>query len=405
MDPIKDAMKESYKGHGLSHLKKLEIHQKTQHRPKKVLPVTITLVVTATIFLFVFLIINEQGTGFDMSASTANSMKGQDAVIAMMERKLQFQKIIEDGEITAVERIEYLRTSDWKLQLAFEGTANTAYAIPEATEEQGATYAALLFYMREYMLEPQSIPEVAKAFSEARGFRQLHELVPVLKAFVQAEYLSAQDEQMPANRNFFLVNDTLQIIIICMYALCTLFILKNIFKRQHLWITLLNVFIVIATLVFFFKPLPHLYAYDETALSLSSLKAIKEAGMLTDDARFITAATFDNSRFALIEEQQSHVLASFQREDNVYRFSDLQILHHTPVIQGIYHIRNDGQAIFVMAFTEGHPITKGVLSYYDGSEIEFQIEEGKAVIEAVYLPQRNTSFGLEFFDENGGIVR
>ena len=269
-------------------------------------------------------------------------------------------------------------------------------------------YATLLFYMRQFMLEPHSITEVADAFSQVRRFQQLPELVPVLDALILANYQPTKAEQMPANQKFFLVNRTLQTVIVCMYILSIFFIIKNILKRQHLWITLLNIGIVIATLVFLFKPLPHFYANDETTLSISSIKVIKEAGLPTDQAQFISAATFDNSRFALIKEQQNHLLVRFQKGDNYYQFTDFNFSvpgENVPVISNIFHVRNDGQAIYVMAFTEGHPIVKGVLIDHASKEIEFQVEQGKAGIEAIYLPQRNTSFGLKFYDANGEIVR
>ena len=406
MDPIKEAMKESYKGHGLSKLKKLETQQKVREQRKTMLPVVISTVVTFTIFLFIFLTINEQDPELKMSSSISSKVEGQDAVIEMMERKLQFQTIIEDGEVTAAERLEYLRKSDWKLQLAFEHITNSTYEIPDVTEDQGLLYATLLFYMRQFMLEPHSISEVAEAFSQVRVFQQLPELVPVLDAHILAKYQPTKDELMPANQQFFLVNRTLQVIIVCMYILSVFFIIKNIIKRQHLWITLSNIAVVIATFVILFKPLPHFYANDETTLLTSSIKAIKEAGLPTDQAQFISAATFDNSRFALIKEQQNHMLVRFQKGDNYYQFTDFTTLgEDTPVITGIFHVRNDGQAIYVMAFTEGHPIVKGVLIDHASKEIEFQVEQGKAGIEAVYLPQRNTSFGLKFYDANGEIVR
>lgn len=409
MDPIKEAMKESYKGHGLSKLKKLETQQKVREQRKTMLPVVISTVVTFTIFLFVFLTINEQDPELKMSASISSKVEGQDAVIEMMERKLQFQTIIEDGEITAAERMEYLRTSDWKLQLAFEHITNSTYEIPDVTEDQGMLYATLLFYMRQFILEPHSISEVATAYAQVRDFQQLPELVPVLDVHVLAGYQPLKYEQMPANRNFFLANRTLQTIIVCMYILSMFFIIKNIRKRQHLWSTLSNVFIVIATLIIFFKPLPLFYANDETTLSISSIKAIKEAGLPTDQAQFISAATFDNSRFALIKERQNqHILVRFQKGDNYYQFTDFNFSvpgENVPVISNIFHVRNDGQAIYVMAFTEGHPITKGMLIDHGGNDIEFQVEQGKAGIEAIYLPQRNTSFGLKFYDANGEIVR
>mgnify|MGYP003448533908 FL=1 len=176
-----------------------------------------------------------------------------------------------------------------------------------------------------------------------------------------------------------------------------------------MWITLSIVAVVISTLVILFKPLPHFYANDETTLLTSSIKAIKEAGLPTDQAQFITAATFDNSRFALIKERQNqHILVRFQKGDNYYQFTDLNISvpgEDVSVIRDFFHVRNDGQAIYVMAFTEGHPITKGVLIDHGGNDIEFQVEQGKAAIEAIYLPQRNTSFGLKFYDANGEIVR
>ncbi|WP_336046455.1 hypothetical protein [Solibacillus ferritrahens] len=135
MDPIKEAMKESYKGHGLSKLKKMETQQKVREQRKTMLPVVISTVVTFTIFLFIFLTINEQNPELKMSASISSKVEGQDAVNEMMERKLQFQTIIEDEEITAAERVEYLRTSDWKLQLAFEHITNSTYEIPDVTED------------------------------------------------------------------------------------------------------------------------------------------------------------------------------------------------------------------------------------------------------------------------------
>ena len=118
-----------------SKIKKLETQQKVRKQHKTMLPVVISTMVTFTIFLFIFLTINKQDPELKMSASISSKVEGQDAVNEMMERKLQFQTIIEDEEITAAERVEYLRTSDWKLQLAFEHITNSTYEIPDVTED------------------------------------------------------------------------------------------------------------------------------------------------------------------------------------------------------------------------------------------------------------------------------
>lgn len=69
-------------------------------------------------------------------------------------------------------------------------------------------------------------------------------------------------------------------------------------------------------------------------------------------------------------------------------------------------MRNDGQAIYAFALVEDHPIVKGTLVMHDKEKrtYEFVIEKGKAVIESLYLPQKDISFELKFYDEYGKIV-
>ena len=407
MDPIKEAMKEVYKGHGMSKAKKIETRQNVRKPKKMILPVAISAVLTAAMLFFIFSMIEQQDSEVDRAFSVSSREGAEDEVIAMMERKRQFQSIIEDGIITEQERMDYLRTSDWHLQLAFEHIANTVYPNPAVTQEQGLGYATLLFYMREYILSPQNTSEVAAAFAEVRGFKQLLDLLPVMDNYILAEYLPSKDEELPVNRVFFNLAQGLQVVIVIMYAISLFFIMKNLIARQRIWLTMANILVVMLTAIFFFKPMDTYYANDETTLFTSSLKAMDSIGLTSEDVKLVSSATFDNSRFALLQEQNRHTLVRFQKRDNSYQFTEINSWPPTQIMSAKYHVRNDGQAIYVFALTEGHSITKGILTIHDKEKrtVEFSIEKGNAAIEALYLPQKDISFELKFYDEFGEVVK
>lgn len=58
----------------------------------------------------------------------SSELAPEHAEVAFMERLAQFQQIIADGTITDEERRQFLSTSDWLLQRAFE-SGNSLFII------------------------------------------------------------------------------------------------------------------------------------------------------------------------------------------------------------------------------------------------------------------------------------
>ncbi len=406
MDPIKEAMKEAYKGHGLSRAKKIEIREKVKKPRKTFLPIVISVLLTAAMFLFVVSIIEQKDEAMNSIASISSDVAKEDGVVAMMERKLQFQSILEDGVITEKEQMDYLRTSDWGLQLAFEkGASTTTYKVPTLTHEEGIAYATLLFYMREFMLMPQNIAEITTAFSQVKDFQRLVDVIPVLDTLILTEYSPSSNEDMPSNRLFFMSDRFSQCVILLLLVVNLFLIVRMVYKGKFGFTMVLALVFILFSFILF-KPQPNYFANDEASLLVSSLKGMDSIGLSSDSAELVASATFDSSRFALVKNGRTNTLVRFQNYDNAYRFTEVNSSQHAAVMSNFYHVRHDGQAIYAFALVENHPIVKGTLVIHDKKKrtYDFVIEKGKAVIESLYLPQKDISFELKFYDEYGKIV-
>lgn len=409
MSRIKEAMEEVYREGHFSVEKKRETLQKARRKRQTIWTSLVPVTVIVTFCVLLVFLLQPQSQIVNMSDQPLHQSTEpapRDAIIEIANRKLQFQQIIEDGEITEQEQMSYLQTSDWKLQLAFEKGDGTTYHISYLTEKERLGYADLLFYMREYIYAGEVHEDVVTAFQKTRTFHEIAQLMPIVKQHVLLDYVSVHDERMPHTRWFLNATTPIQISIVI--GVITIFItsLVNILTKRNFILLSIQLLALIVLFAIATKPVEQYAAIDETTIFQSSEAVIRKLGINYESARLIDVAQFDNLRAAFMELEGAtsrYAVVQFTRDGNDYLFSEVHWLNDFKSWATMTFIRNDGQGGYFVALNEGHDVATVEIKVYSNPtrSITLDVKEWIPMLYMFYLPRVDNSFEIILYDRDG----
>lgn len=405
MNSLKDHINEVHKEKHFDLERQLETIQKA--RQKKAgrrkfhwQPLFATVGIAFITLLFVYFQVEQQPANLPASSELAP----EHAEVAFMERLAQFQQIIADGTITDEERRQFLSTSDWLLQRAFESGNSLFYNRPKMTADEVLQVNMLLSYMNEFVEQHEHVRKLANIELEGESFREVLALLPEWNAhfatLIPNTYVPTNEEK-PRTNNAFL-NGPLNIKLLWTVGFLLL-VYAFVFNLRYMRKILLGV-IQISLIFFFgsafFKEDTRLYGHDETAI----MHSINQNNEMKNSETLLAAATFHNVRYVLTRfSDNSRIgISIFSRGDKTYELYGGHYLHSSANIVIIPNSLEYLEQGNIVGIADNSKITKVVLTdNYTNEQYEIEIDPVKANIYRLIIPEQLKGYYIDVYDVEG----